>query len=237
MSGRCRLGSLAVVDSTRNGRTGGGGTSAQGYASAPAGAGEAGALDRSVAPGLPDDAFAHDGLITKRHVRACALAALRPAPGELLWDVGAGSGAVGIEWVRSAPEARAIGFERDPVRAERARVNAIRFEVLDRLRIVDGDVAASLAALGEDAAPDAVFIGGGLTSGVLGRCWEALRPGGRLVVHTVTLEGERLAIDAFGAYGGELTRLLVEHAESLGRFTGWRPARAVVQWAARRPAG
>lgn len=182
-------------------------------------------------PGLPDDAFAHDGLITKRHVRAGAFAFLRPRPGELLWDVGAGSGAVGVEWCRAASGARAIGVERDPVRAARARENAERFGA--DVTIVEGDAAGVLPTL---PTPDAVFVGGGGSAEVVGAAWEALRPGGRIVVHAVTLETEAEAVDRYRRHGGSLTRIAVETAQPIGRFLAWTPARAIVQWAATKDA-
>lgn len=180
------------------------------------------------APGLPDDAFEHDGLITKRHHRAIALAFLRPRTGDLLWDVGSGSGAVSIEWARLCPGARAVGVERDGVRIDRARRNAARFEVDDRVRFVEGRASVVLAGL-ED--PDAVFVGGGGSETVLELCWEALRPGGRLVAHAVTLETEAALTQMFAHHGGALTRLSVEHATPIGRFWSWTPTRPIVAWA------
>ncbi len=181
-------------------------------------------------PGLPDDAFEHDGLITKRHQRASAFAFLRPHPGELLWDVGAGSGAMAIEWARAALGARAIGLERNPERAARARGNVERLAP-GAVEIREGD---ALALLGSLPAPDAVFVGGGATDGVLEAAWAALRPGGRIVVHGVTVETEALLVDAYRAHGGQLARLGVETAEPIGRFLGWTPLRAVTQWSCSR---
>ena len=178
-------------------------------------------------PGLADEAFEHDGLITKRHVRASAFAFLRPAAGELLWDVGLGSGAMAIEWCRAAPGASAIGLERKAERAERARRNIERM-VPGRVRIVIGEASRALAGL---PAPDAVFLGGGVTDGVLDDCWAALKPGGRIVAHGVTLDTETLLAGWYRAHGGSLSRLLVENVEQLGRFLSWTPARAVTQWA------
>ncbi|TNM48311.1 precorrin-6y C5,15-methyltransferase (decarboxylating) subunit CbiE [Nocardioides albidus] len=180
-------------------------------------------------PGLPDDAFEHDGQLTKRDVRASALSRLAPRPGDRLWDVGAGAGSVAIEWLRAHPLTTAVAVEADPERAARIATNARRLGV-PRLELVTGRAPDALADL---PTPDAVFVGGGATAdGLLERCRDALAPGGRLVVHGVTLETERLLVDAFHAHGGELTRLGVEHVTPLGgRFTGWTPARAVVQWA------
>lgn len=175
-------------------------------------------------PGLPDDAFEHDGQLSKRDVRALALARLGPLPGELLWDVGAGAGSVAIEWCRAHPLNRAIAVERDPGRAARIARNAERLGVPD-LRVVTGAAPEALLALPR---PDAVFLGGGL--GAWRPCWEALAPGGRLVAHAVTLESERTLSLAYAQHGGELTRIALDHAAPLGSFTGWTPARTVTQW-------
>ena len=183
-------------------------------------------------PGLPDDAFEHDGQLTRRDLRASALARLAPAPGHLLWDVGAGAGSVGIEWLRSDPRCRAVAVESHPERAERVRRNAARLGV-PSLEVVEGRAPDALAGL---PAPDAVFVGGGASApGVLEACWAALRSGGRLVVHAVTLETEAVLHRWAERHSGELTRIAVERAEPIGGFTGWRPARAVVQWATAKP--
>jgi precorrin-6Y C5,15-methyltransferase (decarboxylating) len=183
-------------------------------------------------PGLPDDAFAHDGAITKREARALALARLAPVPGELLWDVGAGSGSVGIEWMRADPGCRAIAVESRPERADRVAANAAALGVPD-LVVVRGAAPVALAGLPR---PDAVFVGGGLTTaGLLDALWRALPSGGRLVAHAVTIEGERVLTERAADLGGDLTRLGVERAAPLGGFTGWLPARPLVQWAAVRP--
>ncbi|BCL25662.1 bifunctional cobalt-precorrin-7 (C(5))-methyltransferase/cobalt-precorrin-6B (C(15))-methyltransferase [Streptomyces aurantiacus] len=179
-------------------------------------------------PGLPDEAYEHDGQLTKRHVRAATLGALAPAPGELLWDIGGGSGSIAVEWMRTHPSCRAVTVERDPVRAGRITRNADRLGV-PALRVVAGAAPAVLAEL---PPPDAVFIGGGLTApGLLDACWEALPAGGRLVANTVTLESEALLADAYRRHGGELVRLAVAHAVPVGGFTGWRQAMPVTQWA------
>ncbi|MFC9850433.1 precorrin-6y C5,15-methyltransferase (decarboxylating) subunit CbiE [Streptomyces prasinus] len=187
-----------------------------------------GALRLGAVPGLPDEAYEHDGQLTKRHVRAATLGALAPAPGELLWDVGGGSGSIAVEWMRTHPACRAITVERDPLRAERIVRNAQRLGV-PGLRVVTGAAPAALAGLPR---PDAVFVGGGLTApGLLDACWEALPTGGRLVANTVTLESEALLADARRRHGGELVRLAVAHAVPVGGFTGWRQAMPVTQWA------
>jgi precorrin-6Y C5,15-methyltransferase (decarboxylating) len=182
--------------------------------------------------GLPDDAFEHDGQLTKRDLRASALARLAPQPGQLLWDVGAGAGSVGIEWMRAHPRCWTIAVESDTERAGRIGRNAGRLGV-PTLRVVHGRAPDALADL---PAPDAVFVGGGATApGLLDTCVDRLAPGGRLVVHGVTLETESLLATAYGARGGELTRLSVEHAAPIGSFSGWTPARAVTQWSWSKP--
>ena len=151
-----------------------------------------------------------------------------PAPGQLLWDVGAGAGSVGIEWMRAHPTCRTIAIESDPERAARIARNAHALGVPD-LQVVEGRAPSALAGL---EAPDAIFIGGGATrEGVLDTCLAALKPGGRLVVHGVTLETETLLAKAYADHGGELTRISVETAAPVGTFTGWTPSRAVTQWA------
>lgn len=191
-----------------------------------------GPLRAGWASGLPDDLYEHDGQLTKRDLRAAALARLLPAPGRLLWDVGAGAGSIGIEWMRAHPTCRAIAVEADEARAQRVGRNAGRLGV-PGLEVVHGGAPEALAAL---PAPDAVFVGGGATrAGVVDACLAALRPDGRLVVHGVTLETEVLLAGLHRAHGGELTRIAVEHAAPVGTFTGWTPARTVTQWAWRRP--
>lgn len=191
-----------------------------------------GALAAGRSPGLPDDAFENDGQITRRELRALALAALRPGPGQLLWDVGAGSGSVGIEWMRADPLARATAVEANPDRADRVRRNAAALGV-PGLQVITGTAPPALAGL---AGPDAVFIGGGLTAdGVIETCWQRLPPGGRLVAHSVTMESETLLHRWQQAEGGELVKVAVSYLEPLGRFTTWRPALAVTQWQVTRP--
>jgi precorrin-6Y C5,15-methyltransferase (decarboxylating) len=188
----------------------------------------------STAPGLPESAFEHDGQLTKRDLRASALARLAPLPGELLWDVGAGAGSVAVEWSRHHPSCRAVAVERDAGRADRIAENARRLGV-PGVRVVTGSAPAALLDLPR---PDAVFVGGGVSvPGVVEAGWAALRPGGRLVVHAVTLESEAVVARWFAEQGGELTRVQVEHAAALGSFTVWRPALAVVQWSGTKPEG
>ncbi|WP_194432834.1 precorrin-6y C5,15-methyltransferase (decarboxylating) subunit CbiE, partial [Streptomyces alkaliphilus] len=178
-------------------------------------------------PGLPDEAYEHDGQLTKRYVRAVTLAALAPAPGELLWDIGGGAGSVAVEWLRAHPACRAVTVERDPGRAARIARNAETLGV-PRLRVVTGTAPGALAGL---PTPDAIFIGGGLTaSGLLDACWRALPPGGRLVANTVTLESEALLAERRRRHGGELIRLQLGRARPVGGFTGWTQAMPVTQW-------
>ncbi|MFE3323863.1 precorrin-6y C5,15-methyltransferase (decarboxylating) subunit CbiE [Streptomyces sp. NPDC059176] len=196
---------------------------------------EPGAPRLAAVPGLPDDAYEHDGQLTKRHVRAATLAALAPAPGELLWDVGGGSGSIAIEWMRTHRTCRAVSVERDAVRADRIARNARALGV-PGLRVVTAAAPGGLAGL---PVPDAVFIGGGLTApGLLDACWDALPPAGRLVANTVTLESEALLAERHRRHGGELVRLAVAHAVPVGGFTGWRQAMPVTQWSVTKsPAG
>ncbi|NNJ02832.1 bifunctional cobalt-precorrin-7 (C(5))-methyltransferase/cobalt-precorrin-6B (C(15))-methyltransferase [Streptomyces sp. PKU-MA01144] len=191
-----------------------------------------GALRLGAGPGLPDEAYENDGQLTKRHVRAATLAALAPAPGELLWDVGSGSGSIAIEWMRTHRSCRAVAVERHAERARRIERNAESLGV-PGLRVVTAAAPGGLAGL---PVPDAVFIGGGLTApGLLEACWDALPEGGRLVANTVTLESEALLAERYRRHGGELVRLSVAHAVPVGGFTGWRQAMPVTQWSVTKP--
>jgi len=177
--------------------------------------------------GRADDLFEHDGQITKREIRAVTLSSLAPRRGELLWDVGAGSGSVAIEWLLADPAMRAIAIERQSDRAARIRRNAA-FCGVPGLEIVEGAAPAALSGL---PAPDAVFIGGGGSdAAVLDAASRALRPGGRLVANAVTLETETLLLARHAALGGELSRLAISRAGSIGEKAGWRPALPVTQW-------
>ncbi|HLM85610.1 MAG TPA: precorrin-6y C5,15-methyltransferase (decarboxylating) subunit CbiE [Solirubrobacteraceae bacterium] len=191
------------------------------------------ALVLPLVAGLPDDAYENDGQLTKRHVRAATLAALAPTPGALLWDVGAGSGSVAIEWLRAEPTAAAIAIERREDRAERGRANALTLGV-PQLEVVLGRAPEALCEL---PGPDAVFIGGGLTTpGVIERCWYSLRPEGRIVANAVTLEGERVLTNALAYCGGELVRIEISSVDALGSFHAWRAQLPVIQWSARKAA-
>jgi precorrin-6Y C5,15-methyltransferase (decarboxylating) len=171
--------------------------------------------------GLPDSAFRHDGQLTKRDVRAMTLARLAPMPGELLWDVGAGSGSIGIEWMRAHPSCRALAIEADEGRQLLIEHNRDALGV-PGLQLIRGTAPH---ALNELEAPDAIFIGGGVTrDGVLDTCWQHLRPGGRLVANAVTLQSEMTLMAWREQHGGELTRIHVAQAQPLGGFDTWRQA-------------
>ena len=182
--------------------------------------------------GLPDDAFEHDGQLTKREVRAMTLAVLAPLPGERLWDVGAGCGSIAIEWLRAIEGGDAVTIERNPDRAAMIARNAAALGV-PGLNIVTGTAPQVLAGLD---APDAVFIGGGISDPeLLPTAWDALRPGGRLVANIVSLAGERMLLDWQARYGGVLTRIAVSHVAPLGMQEAWRPLLPVTQLAATKP--
>jgi precorrin-6Y C5,15-methyltransferase (decarboxylating) len=198
----------------------------------------------SPSPGLPDDAFEHDGQITKREVRAATLAALAPLPGQILWDIGAGSGSIAIEFLRAAPRTRAVAIERDAERAARIVRNAAALGVPE-LAVVTGEAPTALTDLPQ---PDAIFLGGGVaTAGLIEALWVALRPGGRLVANAVTLAGEARLLDFAALHGGDLTRIAVSRAAPLaasglrqqggGRsaLRAWHPLIPVTQLAATKP--
>lgn len=185
-----------------------------------------------VAPGLPDDWFEHDGQITKREVRAMTLAALRPFRGAHLWDIGAGSGSIAIEWSLLDPANRATAIESQIARAERVSRNASALGVPE-VAIIVGRAPAALAGL---APPDAIFIGGGAgDEGLVDAAITALPSGGRLVVNAVTIETQAALIARYAATGGDLTSIAIAHADPVGRFHGWRPAMPVTQWAWSKP--
>lgn len=178
--------------------------------------------------GLADDLFEHDGQITKREIRAATLSALSPRRGELLWDIGAGSGSISIEWMLAHPSMRAIAIEHHPERVARIRRNVSAFGV-PGLQVVEGKAPEALSGL---PTPDVIFIGGGGSKdGVLEAAIAALPSGGRLVANAVTLEMERVLLDAQARLGGKLIRLSVDRAEPVGPMTGWRAAMPVTQWA------
>ncbi len=183
-------------------------------------------------PGLPDDAFLHDGQITKREVRAATLSALAPAPDHLLWDVGAGCGSVAIEWMRSTRGCEAIAFECNAARVKMIADNADRLGT-PRLKVIAGDAPGTLAG---HPAPDAVFIGGGLgIPGVFETSWERLKARGRMVVNVVTVEGELHLYDLHEKHGGDLVRIEVSYLSHIGPLRALKPRMPVLQWRARKP--
>ncbi|PZQ88752.1 MAG: precorrin-6Y C5,15-methyltransferase (decarboxylating) subunit CbiT [Leifsonia xyli] len=196
---------------------------------APAGRDAMRPLPRS--PGLPDDAFNHDGQITKREIRAITLSSLAPRPGDLLWDVGAGSGSVAIEWLLADASNRAVAVEAQAERAGRARLNA-RVLGATGLIIVVGKAPEALEGL---EPPDAVFVGGGFSSAVFDRSFRALKPGGRFVANAVTLETQAQMMALHATHGGRLLQIAIAHAEPVARFRWFRPAMPTVQWSLEKP--
>jgi precorrin-6Y C5,15-methyltransferase (decarboxylating) len=187
---------------------------------------ERGVRPLSLAPGLPDEAFEHDGQLTKRDVRAATLAALAPLSGQVLWDVGAGCGSIAIEWMRAG--GKAIAIESKPDRLERIARNAARLGV-PNLEIIAGRAPDALPLDREP--PDAVFVGGGVSeAGLLDICWSALGRGGRLVANAVTMEGEEALVALYGLHGGEMTRLSIAHLDKVGGFHAWHPAMTVTRY-------
>lgn len=186
-----------------------------------------GAIVHSRVPGLPDEAFFNDGQLTKHAVRAATLAALAPQPNEVLWDVGAGCGSVAIEWMRAG--GKAIAIERQPERCAFITQNAAALGT-PKLDIVTGSAPQALSDL---PTPNAVFIGGGIgTPGLAEACWKALPSSGRLVVNTVTMEGEAKLLTLHEHWGGDLSQIAVSRVEPVGKFRAWTPLRTVTQLAA-----
>ncbi|MGI9373489.1 MAG: precorrin-6y C5,15-methyltransferase (decarboxylating) subunit CbiE [Hyphomicrobiales bacterium] len=178
-------------------------------------------------PGLPDDAFVHDGQLTKREVRAATMSALMPHPGAMLWDVGAGCGSVAIEWMRSCRNAQAIAFERNAKRMEMIQGNANNLGA-PSLEIISGDVPKTLKG---QPVPDAIFMGGAVADEtVFKACLDALKPGGRLVINGVTLEGHGALMQRFKAHGGDLVRIDVSHLDDVGGLHAMRPRMSVLQY-------
>ncbi|WP_245676987.1 precorrin-6y C5,15-methyltransferase (decarboxylating) subunit CbiE [Nocardia acidivorans] len=182
-------------------------------------------------PGLPDAVYTGDGQLTKYEIRTLTIAALAPAPGELLWDVGGGSGTIAIEWCRTHSACRAIAFEKVEPRRKQIAENAAALGVpsID----IQGSAPESFAGL---PIPDAIFLGGGLTrAGLFEACWEHLPTGGRLVANAVTAESEAVLTTLYARYGGSLRRFQIHRAEPLGGFTAWRPQLPVTQWTVTKP--
>lgn len=185
----------------------------------------AGAAGLPRTPGLPDEAFVHDGQITKRPVRALTLSALAPRPGELLWDIGAGSGSISVEWCLAGGRAFAIETRAD--RAANIRTNAAAFGVADALTVIEGNAPSALATL---PPPNAVFVGGGNDQALFDAVWAMIPAGTRLVANAVTLETEALLLAEQSRHGGELMRIEIAQAGPLGSMRGWMPSRPLVQW-------
>lgn len=191
--------------------------------------GEPGHPRRTRLPGLPDSAYTGDGQLTKSEVRALTLAALAPGPGETLWDIGGGSGSIAIEWCRTDPSCRAVTFEILDRRRDQIAANASALGVPELA--IRGEAVAELTGDAVPGIPDAIFLGGGLTTPELfDRCWTRLRAGGRLVANAVTAESEALLVSWSGEHGGQLRRFQIYRGEPLGRFTAWRPQLPVSQW-------
>ncbi len=177
--------------------------------------------------GLPDDLFVHDGQITKRPIRALALSALAPRSGELLWDIGAGSGSISVEWALAGGTAIAIEQREDRVANIRSNVDG--FGLAHRIKIVTGRAPAFLTGLEK---PDAIFLGGGLDAVMFRAIWPLMANGARIVAHSVTLDTEALLTELHGRHGGDLMRIEISHAAPLGRLRSWEASRPIVQWRA-----
>jgi len=191
----------------------------------------AGAKVIPLTSGLPDEMFEHDGQITKREIRAVTLSSLSPCAGELLWDIGCGSGSIAIEWLLRHPSTQAIGIERDPLRAARAARNAAELGV-PRLEMVTGEALPTLDKL---PAPDVIFIGGGGEPALIDKAFAALKPGGRIVANAITLDTETAVLAAQRKFGGTLMRLSIERLDAVGGKQAFRPAMTVTQWSATKP--
>jgi precorrin-6B C5,15-methyltransferase / cobalt-precorrin-6B C5,C15-methyltransferase len=190
------------------------------------------AVTLSTVPGLPDVSFETDGQLTKREVRAVTLARLSPLHRQILWDVGAGTGSISIEWMRAHVSCSAIAFEEKPERAARIRENAKRLGV-PGLLVIEGSAPFTF---GDLTSPDAIFIGGGLGDETMfDACWARLRRGGRLVANAVTVASEAVLASLQNVYGGELVRISIERAAPVGSALGWRPLMPVTQWAVVKP--
>ena len=177
-------------------------------------------------PGLSDEVFEHDGQLTKREVRAITISSLAPMPGQMLWDIGAGCGSIGIEWLRGTLNARAIAVERNMDRLGMINRNALALGVPE-LKVVFGEALTEIIGL---PAPDAVFIGGGVTSdGLLEYCWQNLKPNGRLVANSVTFEGEQRLFEVHQKLGGDLNKIEISRAQTVGGFSSWQALKSVTQ--------
>ncbi len=183
--------------------------------------------------GLPDEAYFHDGQLTKREVRAATLAALAPRPGELLWDIGAGTGSIAIEWLRTHPATTAVAVEQNAARGAVIAINAARLGV-PRLQVVRDRAPACLDRL--YGPPAAVFVGGGVSvPDLLETCWTALPTGGRIVVNAVTIEAEARLLAWRAVHGGTLVRLAVARLRPMGRLSAWDALAPVTQYQGVKP--
>lgn len=187
----------------------------------------------SLAPGRARADFLHDGQISREEIRAIVQARLAPQQGDCLWDIGAGSGAVALEWLLLDKSLRAVAVERHSERCQRIEANAQRFGVADRLDVLEGAVPAAMNAM--TTLPNAIFIGGGASVEVINVAVARLAPAGRLVVNSVTLESDALITACYRRHGGTLTRFSIEHCAPLGALTGWQPARSIMQWCWHKP--
>jgi len=184
----------------------------------------------SFAAGLADNAFGHDGQITKREVRAVTLAQLAPVAGEMLWDIGSGSGSIAIEWMRAGKNMKAIAIEKNETRAENINNNAFNLGIT-RLRVICGSAPDAFSEIIKNT-PDAIFIGGGLSNGgedLINSAWDALKPGGRLVVNSVTIKSEAIISNFADVVGGALTRINIERSDKIGEQKSFRPLKTVTQ--------
>lgn len=175
--------------------------------------------------GISDDLFMNDGQITKRPIRALTLSTLAPRKAEVLWDIGAGSGSISVEWCLAGGISHALEAKQN--RVENIRKNAANFGLDHRLTVHHGAAPAALHGLPR---PDAVFIGGGGNAALYAALWSLIPRGTRLVANAVTLETESLLIQLQSQKGGSLTRIDIATAEPLGSMQGWSAARPVVQW-------
>jgi len=193
------------------------------------------AADLPLSTVLPDSAFIHDGQITKQPIRAAVLAFLAPKYSELLWDIGAGSGSIGIEWLRLGHQTRAVAIEQNPQRAANIMANARNLGVPD-LKLLEGRAQDIIPQISDkEGRPNAIFIGGNVGDfGLLEQCFAALKPGGRLIANAVTLEGEAALARLSEKYGGNRTRIAVQNEETIGRRHIMRPALPVTIFVAQK---
>ena len=183
----------------------------------------------ALGPGLPDHLFDHDGTMTKRDIRAITVAKLAPRNGQVIWDIGTGNGSIAIEWARLAPHSQVFGIDTRQDRLDKATKNAVRLAGANPIEFAQGKAPQDLPSTWP--APDAIFVGGGLTSqDMLASLWAKLTPGGRLIANAVTLEGEAILLAFRQTMGGELTRISVAKEEAVGPLLGWKPSMPILQY-------